>query len=345
MNQAAAALLEVSPVTAVGQPLAVVFDGARFGEVRRLAGELMRDPFGAPRTVPFERQLTLRRGSEEIAVLATGTRLFDEAGTPQGIVLFLEDVTHLLRVQRMEAWREVARRIAHEIKNPLTPIQLAAQRLRRRYATQLKDDGAFDDCTRTIIQQVDGLKTLVNEFATFARMPTAAHSPHNLNQLVEEATVLFREGHREIDFVFAPGEGLPVIELDREGMNRAIINLLDNAVSACRARGLQIGERHRVELCTAFDASLGIVRLEVADSGIGVPADAKARIFDPYFSTKPDGTGLGLAIVSTVVVDHQGFVRVRDNVPHGTRFVIELPVRRQATALAEQARRGAYGNA
>jgi two-component system nitrogen regulation sensor histidine kinase NtrY len=247
----------------------------------------------------------------------------------------------------MEAWREVARRIAHEIKNPLTPIQLSAQRLRRRYAAQLRDGGAvFDECTRTIVQQVEELKALVDEFSTFARMPSAPHVPQSLNRLVEEALVLFREGHRDVDFVFAPANELPVLELDREGIKRAVINLLDNAVAACAVRRrATAAERGRVELRTAYDPALDVARLEIADNGPGMPPDVKARIFEPYFSTKPDGTGLGLAIVSTIVADHHGFVRVRDNVPRGSRFIVEFPVRRQAAALAARAQQGAYGRA
>ncbi|MFN8542617.1 MAG: HAMP domain-containing protein [Candidatus Binatia bacterium] len=361
INQAAAALLGTTAPGALGRRVDAVCGGAEFAEVRRLTDELLRDQTGAPpaaltvggpacaidgRAV-VEGQLTVTRDGQEIAVLATGTRLYDETGGPQGLVLFLEDVTHLLRVQRMEAWREVARRIAHEIKNPLTPIQLAAQRLRRRYADRLGDDGGvLEECTRTIVQQVDDLKTLVNEFATFARMPAGEHTPHNLNQLVEEVLVLFREGHPTLDFAFDAAAALPVLELDPEGVKRAVINVVDNAVAACLAcADLHIGERHRVELRTAYDVGLGVVRLEIADTGAGVSPEVKARLFEPYFSTKPEGTGLGLAIVSAVVADHHGFVRVRDNVPRGTRFVLEFPVRRQAGQLAEQARRGVYGAA
>jgi len=246
----------------------------------------------------------------------------------------------------MEAWREVARRIAHEIKNPLTPIQLSAQRLRRRYAAQLGEGGAvFDECTRTIIQQVEELKALVNEFATFARMPAGAHTPQDLNRIVEEALVLFREGHRDITFVFDPAAELPEIELDREGIKRAIINLLDNAVAACTARRVPGAEPACVELRTTHDTSLGVVRFEVADNGPGMSPDVKARLFEPYFSTKPDGTGLGLAIVSAIVADHSGFIRVRDNLPRGSRFVMELPVRRRPVQLAVQAQHGAYAGA
>jgi two-component system nitrogen regulation sensor histidine kinase NtrY len=365
MNQAAASLLGVTQVTCLGHELDEVFAGEAYGEVRQLAAQLRGAPPAAPsyaiavgtplrvvdghdgRGAPVERQLKLSRpDGQEVALLLTGTRLLDEGGGRRGFVLFLEEVTHLLRVQRMEAWREVARRIAHEIKNPLTPIQLSAQRLRRRYAAQLQDGGAFDECTRTIIQQVEELKGLVNEFSTFARMPAGAHTSQDLNRLVEEALVLFREGHRDVDFVFAPEVELPELELDREGIKRGVINVLDNAVAACAARRRTVpSERGRVELRTAYDASLDVVRLEIADNGSGMTAEVKARLFEPYFSTKSEGTGLGLAIVSAIVADHNGFIRVRDNVPHGSRFVLEFPVHRQAVALAVRAQHGAYGRA
>jgi two-component system nitrogen regulation sensor histidine kinase NtrY len=243
----------------------------------------------------------------------------------------------------MEAWREVARRIAHEIKNPLTPIQLSSQRLRRRYASQLGDGGAvLDECTGTIIQQVDELKALVNEFSTFARMPAGPHTP--LNKLVEEALVLFREGHRDLDFAFTRASDLPVLECDREGVKRAVINILDNAVSACAARrkATGSGERGVIELRTGYDTRLDVIRLEIADNGPGMTPEVKARLFEPYFSTKPDGTGLGLAIVSAIVADHNGFIRVRDNQPRGSRFVMEFPVRQSAVQLAVGAPRDAY---
>jgi two-component system nitrogen regulation sensor histidine kinase NtrY len=353
MNRAAEALLDVSANACVGRALDEVFVGEAYAELRQLAATLRAETPPVPsyavtvgaairavdgrngRGVPLERQLRLARDGRQVTVLLTGTRLPDEGGTPQGLLLFLEDVTHLSRVQRMEAWREVARRIAHEIKNPLTPIQLSAQRLRRRYGGQLDDGTAvFDDCTRTIIQQVEELKALVNEFATFARMPAAEHAPQDLNALVDEALVLFRQGHPDVDFRFTATADLPVLELDREGMKRAVINLLDNAVAACSALAkVAPGERGRVELLTTYDADLDVVRLEIADTGGGMSAEVKARLFEPYFSTKPDGTGLGLAIVSAIVADHNGFIRVRDNVPRGSRFVMEFPVRRHAVGL------------
>ncbi len=353
MNRAAEALLGMSAAASVGRRIDEVFAAEPYAEVRQLAAELRagvpavfdRRPSGGG-SGPFERQLKLVRAGREVAVLLTGTRLMTEHVGPRGLVLFFEDVSHLLRVQRMEAWREVARRIAHEIKNPLTPIQLSAQRLRRRYAARLgPEGGVFDECTRTIIQQVDELKALVNEFSTFARMPAGAHTPQDLNRLVEEALVLFREGHREIAFAFTPEPGLPELEMDREGMKRALLNLLDNAVAACAEAGRRdpaAGEPARVELVTTHDTSLGVVRLEIADNGPGMTPEVKARLFEPYFSTKAEGTGLGLAIVSAVVADHSGFIRVRDNLPRGSRFVMEFPVRRRAAQLAARAQHGAY---
>ena len=360
MNRAAEGLLDMSAAASVGRRIEEVFAGEAWADVRQLAGELRGGgPPDAPdlgagyaargANTPVERQLKLARDGREVAVLLTGTRLPTETAGARGLVLFFEDVSHLLRVQRMEAWREVARRIAHEIKNPLTPIRLSAQRLRRRYAARLGPDGVvFDECTRTIVEQVDELKALVNEFATFARLPAGAHTPQDLNRLVEEALVLFREGHREIEFTFDAEPELPELEMDRDGIKRALFNLLDNAVAACvetRRRGPTAAPRARVELATRHDTRLGVVRLEIADDGAGMTPEVKARLFEPYFSTKPDGTGLGLAIVSAIVADHSGFIRVRDNLPRGTRFVLEFPVRRRAAQLAVSAQHGAFAGA
>ncbi|MDH3442664.1 MAG: ATP-binding protein, partial [Deltaproteobacteria bacterium] len=237
-----------------------------------------------------------------------------------GVMVFVEDITEIQKVQRMEAWREVARRIAHEIKNPLTPIQLSAERLRKRYANLLDGDGAvLDKCTNTIIRQVEELKKLVNEFAQFARLPAAELAVNDLNEVVREALFLYQEGHRDIQFEFHPGV-IPALELDRNQIKRVLINLLDNAVTAMDGNG-------EVEIATSYDRALTKVCLEMADNGRGLPPEVRSRIFEPYFSTKQDGTGLGLSIVSAIVEDHHGYIRVRSNEPKGTRFIIELPVR------------------
>ncbi|HEX15763.1 MAG TPA: GHKL domain-containing protein, partial [Deltaproteobacteria bacterium] len=211
---------------------------------------------------------------------------------------------------------------AHEIKNPLTPIQLSAERIYRRYKDRiLGDRKVFEECTNTIIQQVKELKGLVNEFSQFARMPAVNPRLDDLNDIVRESIVLYREAHRGVTFRFKPDPELPLCKVDREGMKRVMMNLLDNAVAAVDGSGT-------IEVETRYNPTLQMITLEVRDDGCGVPDEDKPRLFEPYFSTKGSGTGLGLAIVSTIIADHNGFVRVRDNHPRGTRFIIELPVRR-----------------
>ena len=268
----------------------------------------------------IRKQITLPAGDTKVILLVNVTTLKDENNEFMGTVVVFDDLTQLLKAQRMAAWREVARRIAHEIKNPLTPIQLSAQRLRRRYLDRFAaDDAVFDECTTMIIRQVDDLKNLVNEFSSFARMPASNPSMNNLNDVLNEALVLFQEGHKEVDFQLQIDPSLPLFSLDREQIKRVIINLLDNAVSAVNGNG-------QITLETSFNKDLQIVTLKVSDTGCGIPAEDKPRLFEPYFSTKKSGTGLGLAIVSTIISDHNGYIRVRDNEPQGTHFIIELPI-------------------
>jgi two-component system nitrogen regulation sensor histidine kinase NtrY len=248
--------------------------------------------------------------------------LEDEEGTNLGYVLVLEDMTDMVRAQRMAAWRDVARRIAHEIKNPLTPIQLNAQRIRRKYMNVVADDNqVLDQCTNAIVDQVEQLKNMVNEFSNFARMPAVNPVSNDLNALVGEVVELYAQANENAVFTFEPGPDVPIFDLDREQMKRVMVNLLDNALAA-------IGDSGAVRITTKFDSVLSMAVLEVADNGSGVHPHDVERLFEPYFSRKPGGTGLGLTIVSTIVADHNGFVRIKENHGGGTRFVIELPVRR-----------------
>jgi len=266
------------------------------------------------------KQVTIPIQENKLTLMVNVTTLRDENGEFMGTVVVFDDLTQLIKAQRMAAWREVARRIAHEIKNPLTPIQLSAQRLRRRYLEKFsEDDTVFDECTGMIIRQVDELKNLVNEFSNFARMPASRPTPNNLNQIVAEALILFEEGHKEIDFSFDPDPEVPVFNLDRDQIKRSVINLIDNAVGAMDQSGT-------IHLETHFNHELQMVTLTVKDTGCGIAPEIKSRLFEPYFSTKKTGTGLGLAIVSTIISDHNGYIRVRDNRPRGTQFIIELPI-------------------
>ena len=236
------------------------------------------------------------------------------------MVLVFDNLTELEKAQRMAAWREVARRIAHEVKNPLTPIQLSAQRLRKRYLDKLAAEGdIFDVCTNTIVSQVDELKRLVSEFSNFARMPAIQKSMNSLKEMADEAMILFREGHKDVQFDFISPDLVPEFSFDLKQMKRVLINLLDNAVAAVNDTGKIVVE-------IKVDMVQKLVFLEVRDDGPGVKDQDKHHLFEPYFSTKKSGTGLGLAIASTVVADHGGYIRVKDNEPKVARFIVELPL-------------------
>ncbi|SCY70330.1 ATP-binding protein [Desulfoluna spongiiphila] len=250
------------------------------------------------------------------------TTLRDDNGNPMGLVIVFDDMTELEKIQRLAAWREVARRIAHEVKNPLTPIALSAERLKRRYSKVVAEP-VFDECTRTIIEHVDLIRNLVNSFASFARFPTANPEPCELPPIVEDCLVLYREGLPDIEFTVQFVNDIPLLNLDRQLIKQALINLIENAVAAVRGRG-------RIALSLSYNSLKQVVTLEVADSGTGIPDPVKARLFEPYFSTKKSGTGLGLAIVNSIVSDHNAEIRVLDNDPSGTRFVIEFPVQAPA---------------
>lgn len=235
-----------------------------------------------------------------------------------GLVVVFDDLTDQEKAQRMAAWREVARRIAHEVKNPLTPISLSAQRLRRKYLQSIQDP-VFDECTQMIIDHVELIRNLVNEFSKFARFPAANLEQGRLPPIIEESVALFREGHPDIHFDVKIQVDLPLLNLDRFQMKQAVINLLDNAISAMGGNGT-------IAITAAQSPSKRAVQLDIADTGPGIPHRDKTRLFEPYFSTKKTGMGLGLTIVSTIVADHKGTIRVQDNHPMGTVFIIELPV-------------------
>lgn len=266
------------------------------------------------------KQVTIPLKGTKLTLLVNLTVLKDENDEFMGTVVVFDDLTQLIKAQRMAAWREVARRIAHEIKNPLTPIQLSAQRLRKRYLSRFEgEEKVFDECTGMIIKSVDELKTLVDEFSNFARMPAAQPTPNNLNEVLREALPLYQEAHRNITFTIRTDESIPLFLLDRDQIKRVLINLLDNAVAAIDGYGSII-----IESC--YNQELKMATVTVADTGHGIAAEDRPRLFEPYFSTKKSGTGLGLAIVNTIISDHHGFIRSKDNQPKGTIFVIELPV-------------------
>ena len=287
----------------------------------RIINEFFQDRY-LVRKGSFKRQISLTVGNRTLPLLVSLNVMRDDKGKSHGVVAVLEDLSEIEKAQRMAAWREVARRIAHEVKNPLTPIQLSAQRLQRKYgATLAKDDSkVFEECTNMIVDQVEGLKRLVNEFSSYARLPAPNLSLNDLKQIIQESVNVYKEAQKAVTIVFHDAAEVPEIQVDREQMKRVMINLLDNALDAIDGRG-------QITIGLSYDQDLQIVILEVADNGKGIPPEHKARVFEPYFSTKKHGTGLGLAIVNNIINDHNGSIRVQDEDPQGTRFIIELPLK------------------
>jgi len=314
MNRAAARMLGLPAAASPGQPLRETFAGHDFDDIVALAARLGR---GKDETI--ERELHLRRGGIATTLLASATALRGPDGEYAGLVFVFDDLTELLRAQRLAAWREVAQRIAHEIKNPLTPIQLSAQRLRRRLVGRAEDERRLlEECTATIIQEVEGLKRLVDEFSRFARMPALTPKPTDLRALVEGVVTLYRESHPGISLTTGCAPDLPLLAVDPDQIKRAALNLVENAVEA-------VGGEGTVAVELAFSPEAGRVRLSVTDNGGGIAPEDKEKLFLPYFSTKATGMGLGLSIVHQIVSDHGGTIWVEDNPPRGSRFVVELP--------------------
>ena len=246
-------------------------------------------------------------------------------GQSLGYVLVFEDLSDLLKAQKQAAWREVARRVAHEIKNPLTPIALSAERIRRHLerGTRL-DPGSMhvlDDCAATIAASVETVRTLVDEFSTLARFPTAKPQSANINSIVESTLAMFNGRLDNIRVQTFLSPNLPNVLADPEAMKRALANLVDNAAEA-----MQDSLLREIQISTSLVASRDAVEVAVSDTGHGVTQELKERLFLPYFSTKKRGTGLGLAIVNRIIEDHRGSIRVEENRPVGTKFVVELPV-------------------
>jgi two-component system nitrogen regulation sensor histidine kinase NtrY len=313
MNKSAEKMLNLKSEQILNKSYKDLLDGPFL----ELANEIMDNlSLSSGDTVELPLKLTIE--GRPRSFLISVNALKDDAGQHMGTLMVFDDLTELEKGQRMAAWREVARRIAHEVKNPLTPIALSAQRLKRKYA-QFVDDNIFEECTETIISQVELIRNLVNEFSSFARFPSANPVPCDLMPIIEETLALYREGHPSVNFKINNTGDIPLLNLDRQQMKQAFINLIDNAISAIKGSGnITIGVTH--------DPILKKVRMEIADDGQGISNEDKTRLFQPNFSTKKTGMGLGLTIVNTIIADHNGMINVQDNTPRGAKFVIELPV-------------------
>ena len=288
----------------------------------------------ARRTGHATEQTQLESGSGPLPVSLTATALPDSRGPRRGVVLVIEDLSELLAAQRAAAWSEVARRMAHEIKNPLTPIQLSAERIAKSYGRSVSNgNGAgehvdekrvaavISECTETITREVAGLKAMVDEFSRFARLPATRLELANLNDVVTQASGLYVDRLDGVAMTLQLDPELPSSMLDVEQIKRVFVNLIDNAVHAVAS----VNGEKQVTIATSHDTERSLLRAEVADTGQGIePADFR-RLFEPYFSRRDSGTGLGLAIVQRIIMEHAGHIHAERNTPRGAKFVIELP--------------------
>ncbi|HEY7531818.1 MAG TPA: ATP-binding protein [Nitrospiraceae bacterium] len=249
-----------------------------------------------------------------------GSRMKDDANRDLGIVLVFEDLTELIKAQKTAAWQEVARRVAHEIKNPLTPIQLSAQRLRKKYFEKAPDfEKVFDESTNVIVNEVTSLKHMVDEFSKFARLPAPQMVRQSLQDVISEVVTLYRGAHKDIELIVDLDEDLPFLNFDREQLKRVVVNLLDNAIQAMNHKG-------RVWLSSKYDTKRRRAVVSIVDEGPGIAPEDQEKLFVPYFTRKKTGTGLGLAIVRRIITDHEGQIQAGSNQPHGAIFTFELPV-------------------
>jgi two-component system nitrogen regulation sensor histidine kinase NtrY len=313
-NRSAERILSLKPYEILDKTARDAFQSRRLDPLITLL-----DKFKRSRKDGLEEEIHLEVMKKPLTLRFNLSVLKDPEGSSLGVVMVFEDLSELLKAQKLAAWQEVAQRIAHEIKNPLTPIQLSTERLRKKFFEHSKDfDGIFDEATTTIINEVNSLKKLVDEFSNFARFPSPRPSPQNLYEILNEVIRLYKAAHRDVIFETQYEKDFPMLMLDREQWKRAFVNIFENAVEAMNGGG-------RLVISTQYDPKQHRVRLEVSDDGGGIDSEDFDKLFLPYFSRKKSGTGLGLAIVNRIVNDHNGQIRITSNIPQGATVIIELP--------------------
>jgi len=300
LNRSAERLIGRAESEALGRPLR---------EIAPELGEVLAAARGSNQRL-IQRQIALSRNGQErnFSIRVTSEQAPD---SDHGYVITIDDITELVLAQRSSAWADIARRIAHEIKNPLTPIQLSAERLRRKYGKLIVDDaGVFEQCTDTIVRQVDDIKRMVDEFSRFARMPTPVIADEDLADAVRQVVFLLRVGHPDIDFeVELPAEAMPA-RFDRRLISQALTNIVKNATEAIGAVPQAERGRGRITVSARREGKEAII--DVVDNGIGLPKENRARLLEPYVTTREKGTGLGLAIVGRILEEHGGRIELRD---------------------------------
>ena len=324
LNHSAKQILQLKPGVDTGRHYRDVLEEESLQQFEEMVEQIKAD-----KERSISQNLIVHKKDGPVEVSATLLVLQNSEGQSAGMVCVYNNITEIQRLQRARAWREVARRIAHEIKNPLTPIQLSAERINRKYAGEVSDDVALHQSTQTIINEVQHLKRMVSEFSNFAKIPESNPQISDLNQIIMNALHLFHENlPARISLTTDLSKSLPQLPLDSEQIRRVIINLVDNSISSIEKKGTlsRIFNQGKIIIRTRHVPDLNIICMDVEDNGTGIAPEISDQLFEPYTTTKEHGTGLGLTIVSQTISDHNGFTRFRNLETGGVCFTIELPV-------------------
>jgi two-component system nitrogen regulation sensor histidine kinase NtrY len=313
INKAACSILNVIPEYIEGKNYTALIESLHSTDltqmVKSIEGKEIRD-------ITREVKVNIRGRIAMLRIYISGIRELSSSKA-LGMLVVFDDLTDIIKAQKATTWQEVAQRLAHEIKNPLTPIKLSTERLIKKWQQKDEDfESVFDRSTKTIISEVESLKRLVDVFSKYGKMPELNKAPVNIAELIEGVTALYK-GFKDLEINVAIDKGVPVVNLDTEQFKRVLINIMDNAIKAMQNKGV-IG----IHVTTNENN----VIIDVADTGPGIPDEEKENLFLPYFSKRKDGTGLGLAIANKIVTDHGGRIRVRNNIPRGSIFTVEIPV-------------------
>ncbi|MHB8231774.1 MAG: ATP-binding protein [bacterium] len=331
MNNAAEDMFGISHKDAAGRNYKDIFDKAVFSDIRSIIKELTKEG-----KETLTKEIKLNTGGFLKVYIVNLTVLKDEADNYIGFIIVLNDTTDMMKAQRVAAWEEVAKRMSHEIKNPLTPIRLSAERLKRKYGDKFNsDDAVFNDSIDTIIKEVDDLKNLVDEFSLYARLPKANFELTDLNSLIDEVVLLYKNAHRNIEFTTELSGNLPKVYIDRRQMKRAFMNIIDNAVFSITLKsfdkqgaGAGAGYKGNITIKTKLSADEkkngNIIRIVFSDNGTGINDEVMQNMYEPYFSTKQGGTGLGLAITKNIIMENNALIAAKNNEKGGADFIIEL---------------------
>ena len=315
MNRRAGELLQVDPIELIGKHVRASMSDENYHLFSGIVRSMQENNL-----LTLQKEIRIQINQETIPLSIHISILKNEQQQEIGRIMVFDDMTPIVNAQRAAAWTEVARRIAHEIKNPLTPIRLAAERIAKKFGGQIQDP-AFQDSIKMIVHQVDDMRLLVNEFSQFARLPELKPLQGQMNDVIKNTLQIYIDNHPQVDFKVSYDQTLPEFKFDAGQIKRVLVNLIENAIDAVQK------EAHpEVKISTEYNAKFKVLKISIADNGVGIHPRDRGRIFEPYYSTKEKGTGLGLPIVKSIVEDHNGVIRALENEPKGTRMFIEMPV-------------------